>query len=115
MASQDNFSFENYHVYTKEEIISYGNRLHINTVIDIVINGVALYIVTKHSTQAMKTYKRFIMSTIISAFLLDFHITFIFGPFIVLPTPILCGASLFNRHCSFIWAHLIPYVSFLFP
>ena len=102
------------HIFTLQEYLAYGDRLHANTAIDMVVNSVAAYIVLKHSTKAMGIYKYYILSTIVCAFLLDFHSTFIFGPFLMLPSLIMCGSGLVTRHLDYIWGQIVQYVSFRF-
>ena len=99
------------HIYTIEGFIAYGDRLHINSIIDIIINGVATFVVWNYSTKAMKTYKYYILLTIFCTFLMDFHVTFIYGPFLMLPSTIICGAGIFSRNMNSFWGSIFQFVS----
>ena len=104
-------SQNNSKIYTIKDLNAYGNNFHYNTVVDIIVNGIACYIVLKHSTKAMGIYKYYILSTIVFAFLQDFNITFIFGPYIFLPTAIMCSTGIVTRNMDWIWGRVVPYVS----
>ena len=112
MDLNNNTSISGDHIFTLSEYLAYGDRLHVNTAIDLAVNSVAAYVVLRHSTKAMGIYKYYILSTIATAFLMDFHSTFIFGPFIMLPTTIMCGSGFVARHLNFIWGQIFQYVSF---
>uniref|UniRef100_A0A914QX52 Uncharacterized protein n=1 Tax=Panagrolaimus davidi TaxID=227884 RepID=A0A914QX52_9BILA len=98
-------------IYTKEDFLNYGNRLHINIIIDIIVNGFAAYIVLKHSTKTMGIYKYYILSTIVCAFLLDFHLTVIYGPLALIPTPVTCSAGVVARNFNAFWGNAIQWAT----
>ena len=100
------------HTYTFEEMLEYGHRLHLNTLINSLINGVAAFVVLRYSTKAMGIYKFYILLTIFCAFCMDFHITFVFGPYIMLPAPIMCGAGFVSVRSGLFWGNHLQYVSF---
>ena len=102
---------ENSKKYTVKDLHEYGDRLHYITILDIIVNGIACYIVLKHSTKAMGIYKYYILSTIVFAFLQDFNITFIFGPYLILPTSIMCSTGIITRNMDWIYGRIVPYVS----
>ena len=105
---QPNF---NGHIFTREKYLAHGDRLHANTAIDLVVNSVTAYVILKHSTNAMGIYKYYILSTLTCSFLMDFHTTFIYGPFILLPSPVMCGSGIVARHFGYLWGQLMQYVS----
>ena len=97
------------HIFTLDEYLAYGDRLHANTAIDFAVNSVAAYVVLRHSTKAMGIYKYYILSTIAAAFLMDFHSTFIFGPFLTLPSTVMCGSGVVARHLDYLWGQVLQY------
>ena len=101
----------NFSIYTLEDIDVYGRRLFINTGAAAALNALAAYLVLKHSTGAMGNLKYYILSTIIFGFLLDFQITFIFGPFPLFPRAIMCPAGI-ARYFGPFWGMTMQYVSF---
>ena len=110
--SKDVTDLNHGHIYTETDLKLLRNILHFTTIIDVIINGLAIYIVKKYSTPVMKIYKWFIILTIVCAFLVDFHLSFIFGPMVMLPSPILCGVGVFFRYFDYYGTHTILYVNF---
>ena len=99
--------------YSLEDLEAYGRRLNGNTALAVIINGFAAWIVLKYSTPIMGKYKYYILLTIGTTFVMDFHVTAIYGLYPLFPFPGSCGAGLF-RNFGFFWGEFIHYVSFLY-
>ena len=103
MSQYANFSFE--------EFDSYFLRFQINTVCNLLVNSFCVYLILKKSTQAMGYYKYYILFTVMSAMIMDFHISCIYGMYFLVPSPFACGTGLtrfFNRY----FGNSVQYVSF---
>uniref|UniRef100_A0AC35FYF4 Uncharacterized protein n=1 Tax=Panagrolaimus sp. PS1159 TaxID=55785 RepID=A0AC35FYF4_9BILA len=100
-----NFSF-----VTLEYLEANGNRLRWNSALNIPINGLAAFIILKYSTPAMGMYKYFILATVLSAFIMDFHSSFIYGFFDIIPTPISCPTGI-TKNLGWFWGTTVNFVS----
>ena len=70
---------------TLEDLDRFFYKLQINTLSNIVINFYASYLCLKHSTTHMSYYKFYILATIISGAVMDFHLSFVYGIYLTLP------------------------------
>ncbi|KAE9555126.1 hypothetical protein FO519_001621 [Halicephalobus sp. NKZ332] len=95
--------------YTSEDLTRYQLRLHINTVICLFFNTLAIYCILFHSTKNMEVYKWYLLSIQLAAALFDFHLTFIATPFPTFPIPGFCAAGIWSRHWGYIWGQLIQF------
>uniref|UniRef100_A0A914P9T9 Uncharacterized protein n=1 Tax=Panagrolaimus davidi TaxID=227884 RepID=A0A914P9T9_9BILA len=95
--------------YTLEAVGLFENRLFINTILTIIFNGLAVYLILKHSATVMGNYKCYILSTVIFAFLMDFHLSFIWGMFPLYPYPGVCPAGI-AKHFGQFWGGAVQYV-----
>ena len=96
--------------FTFEDLDAFGNRLHINTAIDLIINFFVIYLILTKSTKPMGDYKYYILFTVCSGLLMDFHLSFIFGMFITFPLPGNCAAGI-AKHFNWFWGSNFQFVS----
>uniref|UniRef100_A0AC35EWN5 Uncharacterized protein n=1 Tax=Panagrolaimus sp. PS1159 TaxID=55785 RepID=A0AC35EWN5_9BILA len=97
-------------IYTIEDLETYGQRLHYSTVITLMINIFTGYIVLKYSNKAMGNYKYYLFCTILTAGIMDFDATFIFGIYPTFPLAGFCGTGFVAKHLDYFWGEIIQYV-----
>ena len=100
---------ESHKIVTMKDIEIVGNRLHFNTITNILFNTLAILLILRYSTKAMGVYKFFILMTVVGAFIMDFHTSFIFGFFTLFPLPLICSAGLM-KHAGWFWGVAFQYV-----
>ena len=90
---------------------NYYLRLQINTVTNLSVNFMCIYLVLRYSTKAMGNYKYYILFNVISTMIMDFHITCVYGIMLLFPSPIQCASSPLRYIRGYYFAG-INYVSF---
>ena len=98
--------------FTDADLANYASRLHFNTGIDLFFNSLAILLILRHSTQAMKFYKWYILATIITSLIMDMHLTVVYGLYALFPTTIVCAAGL-AKNWGWWWGQDFNYVSLL--
>ena len=96
--------------FTFEDLDAFGQRLHINTAIDLIVNFYVIYLILTKSTKQMENYKYYILFTVCTGLLMDFHLSFIFGMFITFPLPGNCAAGI-SKHFNWFWGSNVQFVS----
>ena len=104
MSQYENFSFATFDYYFM--------RFQVNTVCNLLVNSTCIYLILRKSTPSMGYYKYYILLTVVTAMLMDFHISFIFGPYIFIPQPITCATGLV-RFFNYYFGSIFNYVSFI--
>ncbi|KAE9548644.1 hypothetical protein FO519_008146 [Halicephalobus sp. NKZ332] len=74
-------------------IDGYYFRLQFNTVTNLTVNIICIYLILNHSTKAMGNYKYYILFNVASTMVMDFHISGFFGLLVLLPFPITCSTG----------------------
>ena len=97
-------------VVAKANFSNYHLRLHSSAVLALFANALAVFIVTKHSTKAMGLYKYYILLTLITAVIMDLHLSVIYQPYPLFSISAMCGTGLFQNFSNF-WGHSVQYVS----
>ena len=93
-----------------EDLTAYSARLHVNTILTVITNGLAIFLILKHSTKAMGRYRFYILFTCITALIMDLHLTVVYSPFPLFPLPAFCGTGIMQGFGWF-WGASIHYVS----
>ena len=90
---------------------SYFLRFQINTVCNLFVNSICIYLILTKSTSAMGYYKYYILFTVISAMIMDLHISFVYGLYIFFPQPVACATGL-ARYANYYFGSIFNYVGF---
>lgn len=94
---------------TLEDLDYFFYKLQVNTVLSIVINSYAIFLCFKHSTEHMTYYKYYILATVISGAIMDFHLSFIYGVYLTLPISGSCCAGI-SRYFGRVGGPIAQYV-----
>ena len=89
---------------------SYFWRLQFNTVCNLLVNVITIYLILRHSTAEMGNYRYYILFTVLSALIMDFHISCFFGLYVLFPAPIVCATGI-TRYSNYYFGSIFQYVS----
>ena len=95
-----------------EMLDSYFWRLQMNTGFNLFINSVCIFLVLTKSTPAMGYYKYYILFTVVTAMVMDFHVSCIYGLYIFFPQPVTCATGI-ARYFNYYFGSILNYVSFV--
>ncbi|KAE9552074.1 hypothetical protein FO519_004700 [Halicephalobus sp. NKZ332] len=83
---------------TIEVLDGFSNRLHLNTVLNLVVNIPTIYFIVFHSSKAMGFYKYYLLYTVVTTLVMDLHQTFFYGIYFLLPSMV--NYLIFNINIS---------------
>lgn len=119
-------AFEQFVFKAMNKVYVYKQVMHLNSLIAIVINAFAVYIVLKYSPPQIKIYKRYLLNIMVRknfwscylklnfqfwSFCLDIYLSFCYVPFFPVPVLAICSFGFLEQFNSY-HSQLISFVSF---
>ena len=89
---------------------NFASRLHYNTALNLGVNIPMIFLIIFYSSKAMGYYKYYLLYSVVTTMIMDFHQTFIFGMYLLLPTMTNCCSAL-CRHWGITLGPQLNFVS----